>query len=170
MNPVLILVCGLPGSGKSFFAKHLSERILGHYLNSDVLRKELFPGNRTYSQQEKQTVYDTLLIRTQTSLPGKKSVILDATFYKESLRVPFYLFAQKNRIPLYIFYITADELLIRERTSVTRIDSEADFSVYVKLKELFEPITLPYKTLVSEKDNIEMLIENALTYLGYGKR
>lgn len=170
MIPALILVCGLPGSGKSFFAQHLSKKTAALYLNSDLLRKELFPDKRSYSEPEKQFVYDTLLARTQSALFDHKPVLVDATFYKQELRIPFYALAQKNNIPLYIFYITADEALIKERTSVTRTDSEADFSVYVKLKNLFEPITLPYKTLVSDKNNIDTLLTNALTYLSNGKK
>lgn len=170
MNAALILVCGLPGSGKSFFARHLSETIEAGYLNSDLLRKELFPEKRTYSEPEKQSVYDVMLLCAEKTLQDKKTVVLDATFYKNILRIPFYALAQKQALPVYIFYITADEALIRERTSKARPDSEADFSVYITLKNLFEPITLPYKLLVSKKNNIDTLISSALTYLDHGKK
>ena len=170
MNCVLILVCGLPGSGKSFFARHLSTKIKAYYFNSDLLRKELYPVQRTYSEQEKQEVYNTLLERTQDVLLKNEPVLIDATFYKNALREPFYELAAKHSASLYIFHICADESLIKERTSTVRPDSEADFSVYLKLKDLFEPITLPSKILISEKNNIDVLIEDALTYLDYGKK
>jgi len=170
MNAVLVLVCGLPGSGKSFFAHQLSTKMKAKHFNTDVLRKELFPINRTYSEKEKQFVYDTLLSKTSSCLNEGKSVILDATFYKNELRIPFYTLAQAKNIPLYIFYISADETLIKERTSVTRIDSEADYSVYVKLKDLFEPITQPYKNLTSTQNNIDKLVSTALIYLNHGEK
>ncbi len=165
MNTVLILVCGLPGSGKSFFAKHLSEKIQAAYFNSDLLRKELFPKGRTYSEQEKQLVYDTMLAHTSVNIEKGKTVVIDATFYKNKLRTPFYKLATQKHIPLYIFYIEADQQLIKTRTSVARPDSEADYTVYLKLKELFEPIEQPYKTLVSQQNNIEALLSEALTYI-----
>jgi predicted kinase len=165
MNTALILVCGLPGSGKSFFAKHLSEKIKAVYFNSDLLRKELFPTGRTYSEKEKQLVYDTLLANTSSSIDDGKPVILDATFYKNILRTPFYKLAIQKNIPLYIFYVEAAQELIKSRTSVTRPDSEADYTIYLKLKELFEPIDQPYKTLVSQQHNIEALLSEALTYI-----
>ncbi len=134
------------------------------------MRKELFPKQRTYAESEKRFVYDTLLERAQAALSLDKPVLVDATFYKQELRIPFYAFAQENNIPLHIFYITSDEALIKERTSMTRADSEADFSVYLKLKDLFEPITLAHKTLLSEKNNIDILLANALTYLSNGTK
>ena len=161
----LILVCGLPGSGKSFFAKHLSEIMQAAYFNSDICRKELFPNNRTYSEKEKQSVYDALISSTETNLIHHTSVVLDATFYKNSLRLPFYNLASQLNCPYSIIYISAEESLIKERTSQIREDSEADYSVYLSLKDLFEPIEKPYLTLQSTNKNIDTLLSTALTFL-----
>lgn len=169
MNAVLILVSGLPGAGKSFFSKKLSEKIHALRMNTDLLRKELFPETRTYSELEKQVVYDTLLSRTKTALIHKQIVIVDATFYKNSLRMPFYELARALDCACVVFYLEADEALTKERTSVSRIDSEADFNVYLKLKDLFEPIEEPYLKLISEHSNIDALLSSALTYLTDGK-
>ena len=58
---MVIIVCGLPGSGKSYFAERLAKKIDADYVNSDRLRKELFPS-RTYSDREKATVYWRMVI------------------------------------------------------------------------------------------------------------
>ena len=165
MKNVLVLVCGLPGSGKSFFSKKLCDKIHATYINSDLLRKELFPAKRTYSEEEKQVVYDTLLTRTESYLENNQTVIIDATFYKNNLRIPFYKIAAMLQCSCVIFYLEANEILTKERTSATRTDSEADFSVYLKLKKLFEPIDKPFLKLISEHDNIDALLTSALTYL-----
>lgn len=170
MNIALIIVCGLPGSGKSFFAQQLSKKIQAEYYNSDLVRKELFPEHRTYSEKEKQEVYDTMIARTNKALQENHPVIVDATFYKNELRLPFYALAQTKNIPLYIFHITAAEDLIKERTSKKRQDSEADYAVYLKLKNHFETIDQPYATLISTENNIAELLSNALTYLYDGKK
>lgn len=167
MMTKLILVCGLPGSGKSYFAKHLSDKIQACYLNSDICRKELFPHHRTYSEKEKQGVYDALLSNTETNLIHHRSVVLDATFYKNSLRLPFYKLAKQLNCPCSIIYIRAEETLIKERTSQIRQDSEADYSVYLKLKDVFEPIDKPYLTLQSTNNNIDDLLSSALTFLDH---
>lgn len=165
MTTRLILVCGLPGSGKSYFAKHVSDKIKAAYLSSDILRKELFPNHRTYSEKEKQSVYDALLSSTETNLIHNTSVILDATFYKNSLRLPFYKLAKQLNCPCSIIYVSAEESLIKQRTSKSREDSEADYSVYLKLKDLFEPIDKPYLTLESTDNNIDTLVSTTLTFL-----
>lgn len=161
----LILVCGLPGSGKSFFAKHLSDKIQASYLSSDVYRKELFPHHRTYSEKEKQSVYDALLSSTETNLIHHTSVVLDATFYKNNLRLPFYKLAKQLNCPCSIIYISAEEKLIKERTSQVREDSEADYSVYLKLKDAFEAIDKPHLTLESTNKNLDTLLSTSLTFL-----
>ena len=162
---MLILVCGLPGSGKSFFARTLSKQLHARYYNSDLLRKELFPNKRTYSEEEKQSVYSTLLAITEKDLKDQYTVIIDATFYKNALRLPFYQLAEKLSCKLNIFYIQASEDLIKERTSLVREDSEADFNVYLKLKNKFEPIDRAFISLISERNNIDKLIHSALLYL-----
>ena len=162
---MLILVCGLPGSGKSFFARTLSIRLQARYYNSDLLRKELFPNKRTYSEEEKQTVYSKLVAIAKKNLKDQHTVIIDATFYKNALRIPFYQLAEKLSCKVYIFYIQASEDLIKERTSLLREDSEADFNVYLKLKNKFEPIERAFLSLTSERNNIDQLIHSALLYL-----
>lgn len=169
MKTQLILVCGLPGSGKSFFAQQLSIRINASYLNSDVCRKKLYPNHRSYSEKEKQSVYYVLLSSTETNLIHNKSVVLDATFYKKSLRLPFYKLVKQLNLELCIINIFADEKIIKIRTSVLREDSEADYSVYLKLKHLFEPIEKKHLILESTNTNIDSMISTALTFLDHGK-
>jgi predicted kinase len=161
----LILVCGLPGSGKSFFAKKLSAELHAVCYNSDILRKELFPLKRTYSEEEKKLVYTTLLSFVEKELKEKHTVVIDATFYQNTLRIPFYKLAEQMNCPLSVIYLYADEKVVQERTSVTREDSEADYNVYLRLKNLFEPIDRPFISLTSERDNIHELIQSALIQL-----
>jgi len=42
-EPAFIAVSGLPGTGKSYFCRRLVERLPSIILESDALRKELFP-------------------------------------------------------------------------------------------------------------------------------
>lgn len=170
MTTRLIIVCGLPGSGKSFFAKHLSDKLKAVYLNSDICRKELFPNHRTYSEKEKQNVYDVLLSSTETNLIHTGSVVVDATFYKNKLRIPFYDLANKLNCALSVIYIEAEETLVKERTSKIRTDSEADYSVYLKLKPVFEPIDIPHLTLQSTNNNIDLLLSDSITFLNHERK
>lgn len=44
MKPSLVVVTGLPGTGKSYFCRQLAQKLETVILESDALRKSLFPG------------------------------------------------------------------------------------------------------------------------------
>ena len=50
-RPTIIVVSGLPGTGKSYFCRRLAERLPFLILESDTLRKQLFQAP-TYSAEE----------------------------------------------------------------------------------------------------------------------
>ena len=86
---MVVIVFGLPGSGKSYFASRLAKRIDADYINSDRLRKEMFKM-RTYSQQEKESVYQTMLQKMKQDVAQNKNVVLDATFHTQRNKATFY--------------------------------------------------------------------------------
>ena len=50
-RPVMVVVSGLPGSGKSHFSRRLAEQVGLFTLESDVLRTALFPSP-SYTRSE----------------------------------------------------------------------------------------------------------------------
>ena len=82
---MIVIVFGLPGSGKSFFASRLAKIINADYLNSDRIRKEMF-ASRNYSEKEKAAVYSAMIEKTKVLANQKKNLVLDATFHKKETR------------------------------------------------------------------------------------
>jgi predicted kinase len=160
----LILVTGLPGSGKSYFAERLAEEINAVYLSSDRERRKMF-SERNYTEDEKQLVYIQLLRLADEILDKGKDVIADATFYKENLRYRFRQKAIEKNAEFFIIKIEADEETIQTRMSRQRPESEADFGVYRNLEKLFEPISEKHLILCSSDDTVEKMIEDAKKYL-----
>ena len=76
---MIVIVFGLPGSGKSYFASHLASAINAEYLNSDQVRRTMFDRS-TYSKKEKLAVYNEMLAQTRQAVSQKKNLVLDATF------------------------------------------------------------------------------------------
>ena len=72
----LIILCGLPGSGKSTYAKKYLEND-ATILSSDKLRKELF--NDETNQENNDLVFNTLYARAKDLLASGKNVVIDAT-------------------------------------------------------------------------------------------
>jgi predicted kinase len=158
---MIVIVFGLPGSGKSYFGSRLAEKIGAEYVNSDRVRKELFPKH-TYSESEKAKVYDVLLNKLSEAIDQKKDLILDATFHKGATREVFIHMAEGQ---LFFIEVQANERVIRERVRRSRPYSDADFPVYKRLKKEWEPLELPHLILESTDDNIDTMLQKALKYL-----
>ena len=56
---MLVVVCGLPGSGKTFFSRALAKEIDAIVLSSDEMRKTGF-AKFGYSPRQKSRVYDLM--------------------------------------------------------------------------------------------------------------
>ena len=66
--------------------------------------------------------------------------------------------------PIFWVEITADEPVIKERVSKKREFSEADFDVYLKIKETFEPLEQDHLTLRVDQYTLEEMIERTKSY------
>src|SRR5690349_10821341 len=102
---MVVIISGLPGSGKTFFAKALSKALHGIYINSDTIRETFSDPNR-YSRQDKNVVYGMMLNKMLTAMHTGKTVILDATFYKNDFRRRFASYV-KNPGQLHFIEIVA---------------------------------------------------------------
>ncbi len=56
---IIIIICGLPGVGKSTISNDLARLINAVVLSSDKIRKEIFP-RPTYTKFERRLIYDIL--------------------------------------------------------------------------------------------------------------
>jgi predicted kinase len=92
-QPRLLLVGGLPGTGKSTLAGMLADEFGAVLLSSDRLRKELAglqPRQRAnaeyrtglYSDEQSRRTYDELLHRAATLLDEGETVVLDASWVR----------------------------------------------------------------------------------------
>ncbi|HOY07244.1 MAG TPA: AAA family ATPase [Saprospiraceae bacterium] len=161
---MLLLFTGLPGSGKTTLARAYAASCNAVHFNSDTLRQEMGLKGK-YGPQDKEKVYDALLHRTKDSLQSGKTVVVDSTFYKESIRAPFRRIALALNVPIYWIEVVAQEEVIRERLQHPRPDSEADFSIYQKIRDAYEPLSEPHLTLHSDEGTPEQLTALIGAYL-----
>ena len=161
---MLLLFTGLPGSGKTTLARAYAASCNAIHFNSDTLRQEMGLEGK-YGSQDKEKVYNRLLDRTKESLQSGKTVVVDSTFYKESIRAPFRRIASALNTPLQWIEVVAQEEVIRERLQYPRPDSEADFNVYQKIRDAYEPLSEPHLTLHSDEGTPEQLTLRIEEYL-----
>jgi len=160
---MVIMVMGLPGSGKSFFASRLAGLLHADYISSDKIRKDMI-SQRTYSIEEKEWVYDEMLKHMEVAVHEKKTVVLDATFFTCRLREKFSAKASPVDT-LALIEVKASEATIKNRLTHRRKFSEADFEVYQQIKSEWEPIREKHLTLESTQNNLHMLLQKAIRYL-----
>ncbi|HEY5749842.1 MAG TPA: ATP-binding protein [Chryseolinea sp.] len=160
----IILVGGLPGSGKSFFASRLAKTAGAFYLGSDKIRKAMVASGK-YTRTDKLAVYRALAHRAEEALKKSTWVVVDATFSHRVMRDIFLDLAARLSVPCVFFWLDANEVLIKQRLSNPRPDSEADYAVYETLRDQLEAIETPHITLESTNDNIDTLLETGLNLM-----
>ncbi|MEJ2004124.1 MAG: ATP-binding protein [Cyclobacteriaceae bacterium] len=161
---MIIAVFGLPGSGKSYFARELAKRIDAHYESSDVIRKQLF-SDPSYSDEEKKKVYQELCRIMYDYLHCRQPLVLDATFFKRDIRAQFRQASNSVGCTIAWIEIKASDQTVRNRLSTPRTNSDADYEVHTKIREVFQPMREPHLVLVSTDDNLDSMIGSALDYL-----
>ncbi len=153
---------GLPGAGKTRFAKALSEKMHAVHISSDSIRFEKLKV-RSYSDKEKEIVYHLMIERAIQVLKSDQSVVLDATFSSDELRNK--VSGHFERYATYFIQITAKESEIKDRLRKSRSSSEADFGVYNQIKNQWDPMDMRHLTL--ESGDLDLMTTEALKYLGH---
>lgn len=160
-----LVFIGLPGSGKSFLAKKLAERLSLKYLGTDEIRIEM--GLRgQYQLQEKSLVYSKMLEKAKTYLRKNESVILDGTFFLKKLRAPFIKLAKSIPCRQYWIMVEAEKPLISERLAIPRPYSDADLAVHELLSDKFESFEGELLKVKSTNENLEECIGLVLNFIG----
>jgi predicted kinase len=162
---MLIIVSGLPGSGKSYFAVKLAKRLGAEYISSDQVRKAMDAMGR-YRFEDKLTVYEEMAKKTGEGLRRGKAIVVDATFYRHEMRDIFSTLCKLLYKPCFYLEIRADRELVEERLSRPRPDSEADVAVYHQLVSEYEVPREDRLVLQSTNSNIEAMLTEAVAYIG----
>ncbi len=161
-NPALILLVGLPGSGKSHFCRALVEVVPSLVvLESDALRGILF-SDPTHSGSENARLFPALHRLLERLLRFGHQVVVDATNLRRRNRRMLYDIATRVGAPLLIIETTAPEDVIRERLAQRAADLEsgrqtddrstADFGVYTRMQQSAQPIRRDHITIDTSQD------------------
>jgi len=114
MKPLLIMLYGFPGSGKSYFAHQLAEHLHVAHIQGDRIRRELFSDPR-YDKQENTIVTQLMNYMAEEFLSAGVSVIYDDSVIRSSQRLAIREMARKKHAqPLLVwFQIDADSSYAR---------------------------------------------------------
>jgi aminoglycoside phosphotransferase family enzyme/predicted kinase len=174
--PVLIILHGLSGSGKSWLAKQLLESYGAIHIRSDVERKRLLGleakaktksalGKGAYSADMTARTYQRLLELAGLIIQAGPPVIVDATFLKKHHREQFQQLARSLDVPYIILDLRANEETLKSRI-VKRGEqeqdaSEATLTVLQKQIETDEAITvdeLKYTIQLNMEEDLDIKV------------
>ena len=163
-KPCLVLVGGLPGTGKSTLAEGLSQNAGFEVVRSDLVRKEMAGlsaesraparfGEGIYTSDSDSKTYAECLRRTEEHLFQGKRVIVDATFREEEKRRLFLQAAHSWGVSALFLHCQADANIVHRRLESRRNDaSDADWAIHQKAAERWEPLSEQTRPFTREMD------------------
>ena len=143
-SPVLVITCGLSGSGKTWLARQLREPLRALHVRSDIERKRLAglapaadsrspPDAGIYTRDYTIRTYDRLHECATAALLGGESIIVDAAFLRCDERLRFLSLAESLHARAALVHCLAPTETLRQRVaarSAARNDaSEAGLDV-----------------------------------------
>jgi aminoglycoside phosphotransferase family enzyme/predicted kinase len=152
-RPCLVLIGGLPGTGKSTLSADLAACGNFEVIRSDIVRKELAGrsevdsaaqpfGTGIYAPAWNERTYRECLSRAEARLFAGQRVIVDASFRENSMRRVFLDAAKQWGVPVLFLRCEADSSKVRDRIAHRHNDaSDADWAIYLKALESWEPTT-----------------------------
>jgi adenylylsulfate kinase len=169
---MLIVMTGLPGTGKSTLAAALAEALGGVVLNKDQVRAALFPPptldySRAQDDLAMAAIYDAadLLLRTD---PGRP-VIVDGRTFTRVYQVRDLLARAWPAPPRFVHCVCPDEV-VRGRLE----DDQArgghpagnrDFALYQERKAGAEPLNVPHLVVDTGATPLAECVRSCVNYL-----
>ena len=167
-QPLLVAMCGLPGTGKSHFAAKLTGEVPFLVLETDRLRKVLVEHPK-YTTSEHRRVFRSCYHLIEEYLSNGYSVLFDATNLNEEFRTYLYDISESTGAPLAVVHVTAPSDTVRRRLKQRKAErhantySDAGWLIYTRLAPVEEPVRREHYAVDTSK-NIAPVLEQVIAW------
>jgi predicted kinase len=158
LEPLLVILTGLAGTGKSTFAHRLTALAPMVVVSSDRVRKVLSSPPQ-YTAEEDRRVLEVSMEVVRALLEARISVVRDAVTLSETVRQEWVDLAHEAVARSLVLELCASPATIRQRLQArTRPGrdpwdySDALWEHYARMVPTFEPVRVPHRTIDTDKD------------------
>lgn len=106
-KPLLILLYGFPGAGKTYFARQLCEQIQAAHVQGDRIRSELFDQPR-YDKEENNVIGQLMDYMTEEFMRAGLSVVYDVNAMRYSQRHALREMARQHKAQAVLVWFQVD--------------------------------------------------------------
>lgn len=166
-SPMVIIVVGLPGSGKSFFSVQFANTFGAALVSQDKIRWTLF-ANQTYSDNENAMVGQVANLLITELFRTKKTFVLDGGYNDPNVRHEFIARARRHGYRALTIVVQTDEPTSLRRATKRSDNKPGDMYKQSLTPEQFEQAKAAYLEPNTTADDV-VVISGKHTYTTQAK-